>query len=138
MTFIFILYIIEVVYILNFNYKDVLSRVLTCPKDGRAKSAISFWKKETILFRKLFNKFPDENFWSTLSLQDAPCKNGRVPSLAMFLDKKNRLWFKILYKKWKIFHYAPPKYKPYKFNKDITEPTKYPIDKKTIRTFFKK
>lgn len=123
---------------MNFNYKDVISKILICPEDNRAKSAINFWKKETVLFKKLFRKFPSEKFWSSLHLHDAPCKNGRVPSLALFLDKKNRLWSKILYKKWKIFHWSPPKYQSYKFKKDIFESTNYSINKKTLRSFLRK
>lgn len=123
---------------MSFNYKDVIHKILVCPKDGRTKSAIDFWKKETVLFKKLFKKFPEENFWSTLHLYDTPCKDGKLPSLALFLDKKNTLWSRILYKKWKTFHWSPPKYKSYKFKKDLLEPTNYKINKKTLRNFLRK
>ena len=119
----------------NFNYKDVLSRILICPTDNRTTSATNFWKKETMFFKKLFKKYSNETFWSHLSLIDCPCKNGRIPSLALFFDKKNKMWAKILEKKWKLFNWVPPKIKSYKFKKDCDLKIKYSKKKKSIRDF---
>ncbi len=118
------------------NYKDVIYKIINCPSDGRTKSARDFWKKETILFKKLFKKYSNPNFWSNLSLFDTSAKNGKIPSLALFFDKKNNYWAKVLEKKWRGFHWVPPKTKSYNFKQDIFEPTNYKIKKKNIRDFF--
>jgi hypothetical protein len=121
---------------LNFNYKDVLSRILDCPTDNRTKSARNFWRKETVLFKKLYLKYQNESFWSNLNLHDCKCKNGRISSLAFFLDKKNKYWSGVLYRKWKLFHWSPKPFSLYKPKKDIESKTLYPINKKTMRKFF--
>lgn len=121
----------------NFNYKDVISRILICPKDGRSLSAKTFWKKETVLFKKIYGLYPSESFWQTLSLENAQCKNGRIPSLALFFDKKNYYWKYFLKKQWKRFHWQPKPHKPLKFKRDITEASNYTVkSKKTFRNFF--
>lgn len=120
----------------NFNYKDILSRILICPTDNRTISATNFWKKETMFFKKLFKKYSDVGFWNNISLIDCPCKNGRLPSLALFFDKKNKTWARILDKKWKAFHWSPPKFKSYKFKKDCEKPLTFTKRKKGLRDFF--
>lgn len=121
--------------IFNFDYKDVLSKILICPTDNRTKSAITFWKKETGFFKKLYKKYPDDGFWRNISLIDTPCTKGKIPSLVLFFDKKNLLWSKILHKKWKTFHWSPPQHKSYKFHKDTDKPIKHKPKKRNLRDF---
>lgn len=123
---------------MSFNYKDVLSRILDCPKDNRTRSAQSFWKKETVLYKKLYNQYKNENFWANLNLHDCSCSNGRIKSLAFFLDKKKPYWSQVLKRKWKIFNYKPEPFQNKPFNKDIKIHSEYPTNKKSLRNFFKK
>jgi len=120
----------------NFNYKDILEKILVTPEDNRLKSAKTFWKKETAFFKKIYQIFPNEKFWNTLSLQDTPATNGKIPSLVMFFDKKNDFWIKILEKKWKHFNWSPQKIKNYPFKRDVTEKANYKIKKRGLRGFF--
>jgi len=118
-------------------YVDIISRIIETPKDNRTISAKQFWKKEVSLLKKLYKTFPDVDFWLTLSLYDTPAKNGRILSLAFFLDNDNKTWFFILKRKWKLFHWSPTPIPNYKFTKNNPEPSNYPISKKnTFRNFF--
>lgn len=119
----------------KFNYKDVLSRILICPEDGRTKSAQNFWRKETVLYKKLYKKYPNENFWKTLSLFDTNCTNGRIKTLAFFLDKKCNYWPYILLLKWKRFNYKPPKHVSYIGKRDMPLSTPYQTKYKSLRKF---
>ena len=120
----------------KFIYKDVIERILICPLDNRVKSARAFWIKETTLFKKLYKKHPNENFWNTLNLYDTNCGNGKVSSLAYFFDSKNYYWSSILKKKWKDFNWIPPKIKSYEFKKDIEVSIEYKTNKRGLRGFF--
>ena len=82
----------------DFNYKEVLERILICPSDNRLKSSKSFWIKETTLFKRLYKKYPNAKFWNSLRLYDTNCENGKIPSLAYFLDEKNHYWSTLLEK----------------------------------------
>jgi hypothetical protein len=116
---------------------DIISRIIETPKDNRTISAKQFWKKEVSLFKKLYKTFPDVNFWLTLSLHDTPAKNGRILSLAFFLDNNNKTWFFILQRKWKLFHWSPTPIPNCKFIKNNPDSSNYPLSKKkTFRNFF--
>ena len=120
----------------DFNYKEVLERILICPSDNRLKSSKSFWIKETTLFKRLYKKYPNPKFWSSFRLYDTNCENGKIPSLAYFLDGKNHYWSTILRKKWKKFNWVPPKFKSYNFKNDLSEDINYEVKKKNLRDFF--
>lgn len=118
------------------NYKDVISRILTVPRDGRTKNAKNFWTKETVFFKKLYKQFPNDQFWEGLSLQDTTAKSGRIPSLSYFFDKKSNYWIKILKRKWKLFNWTPPKIKSYNFQNNCQEKIDHKKSRKTLRDFF--
>lgn len=119
----------------NFDYKKFIERILNCP-DSRLKEAKTFWSKETGFFKKLYKKYPSENFWKGISFLDCNCKHGRLSSLSVFFDKKNFYWTSVLNKKWKNFNWAPEKIKSYKFKKDIDDPPNYDTKKQSLRNFF--
>lgn len=118
------------------SYKDVISRIIICPKDNRTKSARNFWKKENLLFQKIYKLFPNDVFWNSISLQDTIAKNGRIPSLSYFFDKDSDYWINILTQKWKTFNWTPPKIQNYNFKKNSNEDLKFKIKKKSLRNFF--
>lgn len=120
----------------KYNYKDTLERILICPTDYRLRSAKNFWSKETLFYKKLFKKFPSEKFWTHLHLRDTEAKDGKIPSLIIFFDKKSSVWINILEKKWKDFNWVPPKIKSYNFKKDVDDPPEYKIKKSGLRNFF--
>lgn len=123
---------------MSIPYKDIISRIVETPKDNRTISAKQFWKKETVLLKQLLNQFPDENFWLTLSLSDSRNKNGRVTSLAFFLDTKDLYWVKFLKKQWRRFNWVPDPIKSYKPQKNNPEQSSYTLKrKKTLRNLFK-
>lgn len=117
------------------NYKDVISRIIICPQDNRTKSAKNFWKKENLLFQKIYKLFPNDIFWSSISLEDTIAKNGRIPSFSYFFDKDSDYWINILKNKWKVFNWTPQKVKNYNFKKECTENLNFKTKKKTLRKF---
>lgn len=123
---------------MSIPYTDIISRITETPKDNRTISAKQFWKKEVSLFKKIYKSFPDVNFWLTISLHDTPAKKGRIPSLALFLDTDNKIWFFILKRKWKLFNWSPTPIPSYNFTKNNPLPSNYKTkSKKTFRNFFR-
>lgn len=103
------------------------------------RSAKSFWGKETTLFKRLFKKYPNEKFWTSLSLGGSISKTGRIDSLAFFFDKKNKYWANFLKKQWARYNWKPYPFKAFRFKPDNSSPASYEIkSKNNIRNFFKK
>lgn len=84
----------------NLNFlKSAISRIVKPPDQGfRTK----FWPREMKIAKILFEKYPDEEFWSNFNL------DFKLNSLAWFNTKDGIL---TLENKYKQFHYKPPEKK---------------------------
>jgi hypothetical protein len=82
------------------KYQIFVERYLKDP-NSLGKSG---WRREVAIARKLFNKFQDDNFFTSLKL------DFKLNSLAWFLTEKG---LKFLYKQQSLFRLALPEKKGY-------------------------
>jgi len=117
------------------SYKSVITRLLDCPKDNRTKEAKNFWGRESATLAKLFKKYDNPDFWYKVNFKSSICESGKLPSFLLFFDKDNNYWINYLNKKWRDFHWKPPKTKTLKFKKNCDIPIVYKKKKRNLRDF---
>jgi hypothetical protein len=105
------------------NKKDILFKLVYRP----FKPSKDFMTKEYTLLKRIFEKFPDEEFWLKSSFQ-------QVKSLAIHIADD----FKEIEKRYKDFHYKP-QFKNVEINigEKVGEDYNIAIKPKTIKDFLK-
>jgi len=84
------------------KYQIFVERYLKDPKSLKVPG----WRREVAIAKKLFDKFQDDNFFTSLKL------DFKLNSLAWFLTKDG---LKFLYKKQSLFRLALPKKSEYSY-----------------------